>query len=274
MSKINNYEKNIWIDKNINEEDERGKRKVLSLSDREEKMLRVIDRLRISKSDDLAWLCGYSDYTYCRKCLRKLEINGYVKAAWDRRGKKCYYLSHRGLIEIGKVNSHEYELSYTTNHALLVGKVCRYIKIVDGIGIDDMITDVMMKTMFKRSEHRPDIIVGNECYEVELNHKKMETWESNILSNERFEKQYWIVPDEKMNIARNLDKAAKTVAADIRIVMMSEIDRVLCDADIHSNKREDMRIELDDSIMEKDIADDGNGLLGKYLSFVESEVEV
>ena len=155
-----------------------------------------------------------------------------------------------------------------------MGKVCRYIKIVDGIGIDDMITDVMMKTMFKRSEHRPDIIVGNECYEVELNHKKMETWESNILSNERFEKQYWIVPDEKMNIARNLDKAAKTVAADIRIVMMSEIDRVLCDADIHSNKREDMRIELDDSIMEKDIADDGNGLLGKYLSFVESEVEV
>ena len=54
--------------------------------------------------------------------------------------------------------------------------------------------------------------------------------------------------------------------------MMSEIDRVLCDADIHSNKREDMRIEMNDSIMEKDIADDG--LLGKYLSFVESEVEV
>ena len=262
------------LDSTDNNEEKRKREKIISLSEREKKMMEVIDKLRIARSEDLAWLCGYSDFSYCRKCLRKLEVNGFVNIASDRKGKKCYYLSGKGLNEIGKMNSHVYEISYNTNHELLVGRVCSYLKIVEGKNIDDMITDLMMKNMFKRKEHRPDLIIDNVCYEVELNHKKIEKWEKNILSNERFDRQVWIVPDDKRNIAKNLVAIAKRVAVDIEILYLSVIKRIVSDANIHNNVKDEkieMKFQADVMLKEKKESgiDSGESIVDRFLSYVE-----
>ena len=50
-------------------------------------ILCTIHRLRIAWSVVLAWLCGQSDYSYCRKRLRKLVEQGLVQTLWDARGR-------------------------------------------------------------------------------------------------------------------------------------------------------------------------------------------
>ena len=62
-------------------------------------------------------------------------------------------------------------------------------------------------------EHRPDIVVGNLAFEIELNHKRKETLTRNVLSNElNYDGQVWLVPQRKANIRRSLAE----IFADIR----------------------------------------------------------
>ena len=83
-----------------------------TISEREYESLAVIDRLRIARAIDVAWLAGYTDFSYCRKCLRKLQQMGLLQITRDAVGANCYYLSGRGLAVIGKKTSHPYEVSY------------------------------------------------------------------------------------------------------------------------------------------------------------------
>lgn len=52
--------------------------KEYELTDREYFVLIVIDALRICTAEVVAWLAGYTDYSYCRKSLMRLYNNGYV----------------------------------------------------------------------------------------------------------------------------------------------------------------------------------------------------
>lgn len=210
--------------------------RIISLTEREYKMLEIIDRQRIVRAVELTWQAGYTDYTYCRKCLAKLEKYGYVATVRDMYGNKCYYLTGRGLTEIGKPGAHTYEMSYTTNHELTVARVATYLCITQGVNVFEMLFDSQMKPMFTRGEHRPDILLNDSVYEIELNHKRQDQLEKNIRSNERFSQQIWIVPRYKQKVARNLEKAAKAVAADISILWLDDLETVIANANVHDNK--------------------------------------
>lgn len=210
--------------------------KVIGLTEREYMMLEIIDRQRIVRAVELTWQAGYTDYTYCRKCLGKLEKYGYVTSARDMYGHKCYYLTGRGLSEIGKPWAHTYEMTYTTNHELTVARVATYLCITQGASIFDMFFDPQLKPRFARGEHRPDILLNDVAYEIELNHKRQEKLEQNVRSNERFAEQIWIVPRNKQKVARNLEKAAKAVAAEITILWLDDLEKVIANANVHNNR--------------------------------------
>ena len=140
------------------------------ISDREHILLAVIDRLRIIRATDAAWLAGYTDYTYCRKCLRKLCDMGLLQICRDSAGSNCYYLSGRGLE---KQTSHTYEVSATTHHALVVGRVCAWLRHTEGASPGELLTDSVLRSKGDKQRHRPDIVFRGHAYEIELNHKPL-----------------------------------------------------------------------------------------------------
>lgn len=168
-------------------------------------MLIIIDALRICTADVVAWLAGYTDYSYCRKSLMRLYNNGYVSIVKGNNGKNCYFLKSKGLKSIGKYNSRVYEVSSMTNHCLEVGIVCAWLRATRKLHFSEMLLDMQLRESQAVGEHRPDIVVGNLAIEVELNHKRKETLTRNVLSNElTYDGQVWLVPQRKANIRRSL----------------------------------------------------------------------
>lgn len=206
-----------------------------SISEREYGVLTVIDRLRIARAVDIAWLGGYSDFSYCRKGLGKLHKMGLLQITRDAVGANCYYLSGRGLSEIGKKASHPYEVSYTTNHALLVGRVCSWLKITEGADPNAMLTDAVLRANGSNQRHRPDIVLGRKAFEVELHHKPLRILEKNIQDNDSYGSQVWITPDSRSGIARNLLACSEKVGVEIKVIPLSEIERQVSAANIHEN---------------------------------------
>ena len=206
-----------------------------TVTEREYAVLLLIDRLRIARAVDIAWLGGYSDFSYCRKGLGKLHKMGLLQITRDAVGANCYYLSGQGLKAIGKGTSHPYEISYTTNHALLVGRVCSWLRITEGAAPNAMLTDAILRANGSNQRHRPDIVLGRKAFEVELNHKPLGILMKNIQANDSYGSQVWITPDSRPGIARNLLACAEKVGMEIKVIPLSEIEKQVSAANIHEN---------------------------------------
>ena len=206
-----------------------------TVTEREYAVLLLVDRLRIARAVDIAWLGGYSDFSYCRKGLGKLHKMGLLQITRDAVGANCYYLSGQGLAVIGKKTSHPYEVSYTTNHALLVGRVCSWLKITEGADPNAMLTDAILRANGANQRHRPDIVLGRKAFEVELNHKPLGILMKNIQANDSYGSQVWITPDSRPSIARNLLACAEKVGVEIKVIPLSEIEKQVSAANIHEN---------------------------------------
>lgn len=209
-----------------------------TILEREYILLAVIDRLRIVRAMDAAWLGGYTDYTYCRKCLRKLCGMGLLQICRDSAGSNCYYLTSRGLAMLGKQTSRTYEVSYTTHHALVVGRVCAWLRITEGASPGELLTDSVLRSKGDKQRHRPDIVFRGCAYEIELNHKPLSLLEKNIRDNSSYQQQVWITPDTRPGIFRNLNRSAQKMGVRIRAVSLSEIERQVGTADIHKNAKD------------------------------------
>ena len=160
---------------------------------------------------------------------------GLLQITRDAVGANCYYLSGRGLKAIGKGTSHPYEISYTTNHALLVGRVCSWLRITEGAAPNAMLTDSILRANGVNQRHRPDIVLGRKAFEVELNHKPLGILMKNIQANDSYGSQVWITPDSRPSIARNLLACAEKVGMEIKVIPLSEIEKQVSAANIHEN---------------------------------------
>ena len=208
----------------------------MEIGDREYRMLEIIDKLRIVQAVELAWLAGFTDVTFCRKKLAEMVRAGLVQTVRDALGAKCYFLTAAGLGRIGKYNSRPYEVSYTTHHALMVGHVCTWLSIMNQASIFDMLVDQDLKPYFNSKAHRPDIVLHGEAYGVELNHKPLSVLERNIVSNDMFSGQTWLVPDKPKNIGRNIQMVAGRMSVYLSLLPLSCVEDRILMADIHRNK--------------------------------------
>ncbi len=208
---------------------------IKKLGEREYRMLEIIDKLRIVQALELAWLAGFTDVTFCRKKLMELVRMGLLQTVRDCLGAKCYFLTAAGMREIGKSTGRTYEVSYTTYHALMVGRACTWLCITDRVSIFDMIVDRDMMPYFSRKAHRPDIVLRGKAFEVELNHKPIAVLERNIVSNDIFEGQTWLVPDKPPSIGKNIQTVASRIGVNLLTMPLSCMDERILMANIHHN---------------------------------------
>ena len=203
----------------------------------EYQILCTIHRLRVAWALVLCWLTEQRDHSYCRKRLRKLVNQGLVQTVRDSRGRLCYYLTSAGLRAIGKYGSRPYEPSYTMNHALQVGLVCAWLHIRNGTNVENMATDAELQRFGEGGAHRPDIVVEEAAFEVELSHKSGRRLTENILSNStHYASQTWIVPDHIPSIAANIRRCADRLGVSVNIYHLSQIEKAVAEANIHQNK--------------------------------------
>lgn len=199
-------------------------------------ILYILAGLGIARAFDIAILAGFTNYTYARKrlyFLMKLELIGCE--CLDR--EKIYYLTYKGYREIERMHR-TYEINSTTLHDVEVARIASYLYLTHGISYMDMLTDRQMKFLMKGSKiHRPDIVVESTSYEYERTLKTWQQLRQNVKANSRFEKQVWIVPDNKKTIQeRILNFAKESLIENVEVLKLSEVNDVVKNFNLKDNE--------------------------------------
>lgn len=198
--------------------------------ERDYEILRETDRWRVITGRQIAEITGFTGQRACDRRLKKL-----IQASYLTRQKylygfpSIYSLTSTGktLIHAPKANSqirleqiiHD---SYVTDTAIYISK--KY-----DIPFSDITTEKELHRLngFSNRKHRPDFVYTQNaktiCVEVELSMKAKNRLERNIKSNfENYDRQLWIVPDTKCNIAKCISDY-QSVYPDILITPLDEV---------------------------------------------------
>ncbi|MDD3138644.1 MAG: hypothetical protein PHX08_06705 [Lachnospiraceae bacterium] len=208
----------------------------MELNERDRLVLQVLKAVNVCRSEELTWLSGFTDITYCRKRLQTLEKENYIKSYKPEVKHKYYTLTYKGQTELeykGKV----YEFNEGTEHTLGTTTLITWLYIQYGISIFDVKTDRQLRKLSNtKMLHRPDVLLQGTAYECERTYKVLKRVEKNIMDNERFDKQIWVVPDSKQIIRENIKKVIKkNMLQDVEILSFDRIREDIKNADIHSN---------------------------------------
>lgn len=203
---------------------------------RERLMLYILAALGVARIWDLTILAGYNNYKYTSNKLQYLKSLKLVSSAYLDR-KVVYFLTARGYREIGR-NHSAYRLNSTSQHDIEVTRIATWLYLAKGISYADLLTDRQMKYLMKGSKiHRPDIVLQNVAFEFEKTPKANARLKSNLLANKKYEKQVWVIPDDKNYLAERIKRFSRELLLDnVEVLMLGKINDVVLNADISTNK--------------------------------------
>ena len=216
------------------------------LKGRKRELVELLGRVEVAYAMDLAILCGAKEYTATRKRLSELTKEGYVMEAW-RDGSKIYYLSSEGLNQIETRMKRTYNpKGATTDHTLLTTKMAAYLCIAVNLSVKSIMFDSEIRGLKTFSPlgrdrkgvkcHAPDLIVGSNCYEIELNSKSKSRLADNFRSNARlFKRQVWIIPEHLTSVSKNLRKLAEEYKSNTTIFSVENLLNKMKNMDISAN---------------------------------------
>ena len=169
---------------------------------REDIILRIIERFRVVYAIHVAILAGLHSQTVARNILSKYEKQGFVKTGTDGQ-KKVYTITKRGLSQIGKRGKTYTLKGFSTYHRLCVADVACWLYLEYGISYRDLALDQDFR--FINAEHAPDLAFGATCVEVELNLKTQKRLHNNLaINSETYATQIWVIPDNLHSLQRNV----------------------------------------------------------------------
>ena len=204
--------------------------------ERDEKIIREIDRWRVLQGRHIRELAGFEGQRACDRRLRKLIEAGYIKR------KKILY----GVAGIYQNTALARQLENSVaragaNRKIRVEQIIHDIAVVDtaiffnkkyGIEYDKIKTEIQLHSQdgFGVRKHRPDFVFkkGNKtiCVEVELSLKAKDRFEKIISDNFLgYYKQVWVVPCLASKIAKILQQN-KTAYPNIVMLELSKIQKV------------------------------------------------
>lgn len=190
-------------------------------------ILETIFFLKAATAKTITILTDNSDETYIRKILYRMEKEGYTDTTRTDTGKKVYYLTDKGIRELGERNR-RYEPNSNLYHLLTIGTVCSYLRITQGAAPEDMITDIRAGAYIKAGRHRPDIIHGCTAYEVELHSKAQDRETAAVYSNSLYyQRQIWIIPENRNGIIKGIRRASERTGAQVEIITAETIERTV-----------------------------------------------
>lgn len=230
---------------------------------RDRLILYILAAFGLARIWDITILAGFNNYKYVSQKLKFLHNLKLIESDYLNR-EKVFFLTARGYREIGKDNP-AYKFNFSSLHDADVTRIVSWLYLTEGISYADVLSDRQMKFLLKgKNIHRADIVLGKIAYEYEKSPKQNSKLKNNIVENKKYEKQVWIVPDEKAFIANRIKKISKEVLAkNVEIKFLSEINEVVLNADLSKNKMRDkaVRGERDTDI----IFQKTNKIVGKYL---------
>ena len=171
-------------------------------SQKEDMILRIIERFRVVYAIHVAILAGLHSQTVARNILSKYEKKGLIKSGIEGK-KKAYTITKRGLSKIGITGKTYVLKGFSTYHRLCVADVACWLYEVYGVSYLDLALDQDFRLI--GAEHAPDLAFGATCVEVELTLKTQKRLYNNMdINSETYATQIWVVPDHLHSLRRKV----------------------------------------------------------------------
>ena len=206
----------------------------IRLVERDEKILKEIDRWRVCQGRHIRELAGFSGQRACDRRLRKLIEAGYIKREKILYGVAGIYritAKATKIIAGGLQNANRKIRIEQINHDITVLDTAIYFNKRHSIEFGDMQTDIELHRIdgFGQRKHRPDFVFTKDgkkiCVEIELTHKSKARFEANVLNNFRdYDRQIWLVPSLHTKVAKMLEKS-KIEYPNIELLELSEVQK-------------------------------------------------
>lgn len=189
----------------------------LRVTERDELILREIDRWRACGSKHIRFLAGFSGQRATDRRLKVLIEAGYLERQKFLYGVPyIYFLTAKGksLIHVG-TGKEKIKIEQIT-HDRTVLDTAIYFMNKEGLTLQDITTEKQLHQLdgFGVRKHRPDFIFTKDeltyCVEVELTLKAKNRLLNIIKDNfMEYDVQIWIVPDSQKAILQVLKESKK-----------------------------------------------------------------
>lgn len=186
----------------------------MRVTERDELILREVDRWRACGSRHIRWLAGFSGQRATDRRLRILIDSGYMERRKYLYGVPCiYFLTAKGKSLIQAGTRQEKVKIEQIIHDRTVLDTAIYFMQKEDLSLQDITTEKQLHQLdgFGIRKHRPDFIFTKDqlthCVEVELTKKATERLTNIIKDNfMEYDTQIWVVPNYQtaiLNILNN-----------------------------------------------------------------------
>lgn len=184
----------------------------LRVTERDELILREVDRWRACGSKHIRWLAGFSGQRATDRRLSILVNAGYIERRKYLYGVPyIYFLTAEGksLIQVCK-RSEKIKIEQIIHDRTILDTAIYFMK-KENLSLQDITTEKQLHQLdgFGIRKHRPDFIFTKDeltyCVEVELT-KKAKTRLQNIIKDNfmEYDSQIWVVPESQKAILQIL----------------------------------------------------------------------
>ncbi|GHU83400.1 hypothetical protein AGMMS50284_6880 [Clostridia bacterium] len=204
---------------------------MIQLVDRDYKILNEITRFHFCLGRQLKILAGFDGSRACDRRLKKLVDAGYIE-------RKYLVFGIPGLYFATPKAKPVFSLEYTTSN-VRIEHVVHDIAVIDtaiffmhsrGVSSNALVTERELKHKegFGSHPHKPDFVFqyADKTYavEVELTTKKKEIFENNVRKNYmNYDKQIWIIPENKTKIWQHIEECKKSYSG-IETIKLGEVN--------------------------------------------------
>lgn len=202
----------------------------MKVTERDELILREVDRWRACGSKHVRFLANFSGQRATDRRLKILIDAGYMERKKYLYGVPCiYFLTAKGKSLIQAVKRQEKVKIEQIIHDRTVLDTAIYFLKNEGLSLYDITTEKQLHQLdgFGTRKHRPDFLfTKNEqtyCVEVELT-KKAKNRFLDIIKDHfmEYDTQIWVVPDSQISILQMLKNCQKYYT-NIQVQSLNEI---------------------------------------------------
>ncbi len=184
----------------------------MRVTERDELILREVDRWRACGSKHIRWLAGFSGQRATDRRLKILIDAGYMERKKYLYGVPyIYFITAKGksLIQAG-MRSEKVKIEQIIHDRTVLDTAIYFIN-KEGLSLQNITTEKQLHQLdgFGIRKHRPDFIFTKDeltsCVEVELT-KKAKSRLLNIIKDNfmEYDTQIWIVPNSQTAILQTL----------------------------------------------------------------------
>lgn len=202
----------------------------MRLTERDELILREIDRWRACGGRHIRFLAGFSGQRATDRRLRILMDSEYLERKKYLYGvPSIYFLTPKGKSLIQATARPEKVKVEQIVHDMTVLDTAIYFMYKQGLALDDITTEKQLHQIdgFGVRKHRPDFVFQKDdetnCVEVELTLKAKNRLLNIIKDNfMEYDVQNWIVPDSQLRIRQILEDSQRYYT-NIHMISLQEV---------------------------------------------------